>query len=362
MQKIHNRLRTKLDFYHNWHNYKYSSHIHFFILIIFLAIIFMIIFLKFEGLIGKKNNNKISASENSKALTAQADWQAGTYDMGADLINAPGDMKLFDEAEVDPSVGSWTTDGAGSLSSLYDGNTVTGISLAGGNYILRDFGQTVSNITKYRIYFTGGPGGTVFPGLCGKPKTPLAFSCGDLDGDGIEWLNYATFGNTNMEPGVWNDKLIGPSGHSKLRLVADESYTITEYEFYFQPLTATHTTASTQIGDVSADPGRYVVQYQGFDATETEPANTTIDYRVQLVNSSGASTSGWTAWASGDVADLTTTYPSQLTLTQTKLDAGETYLQVQSKLTSTDGVSTPTLSDYTVNYHTNKAPSAPSAL
>ncbi|OIP05334.1 hypothetical protein AUK14_01840 [Candidatus Berkelbacteria bacterium CG2_30_39_44] len=61
----------------------------------------------------------------------------------------------------------------------------------------------------------------------------------------------------------------------------------------------------------------------------------------------------------GDVADLATTYPSQLTLSQTKIDAGETYLQVQSRLTTTDGVSTPTLSDYTASYHTNKAPNTP---
>jgi len=113
------------------------------------------------------------------------------------------------------------------------------------------------------------------------------------------------------------------------------NFTISELEAYYLPLTATHTSASTQIGDVSSDLGRYVVEYNGFDTTETEPANTTIDYRFQLVNSSG------------------------VTLSQTKIDASETYLQVQSRLTSTDGVSTPTLSDYTASFHTNKPPNAP---
>jgi len=37
------------------------------------------------------------------------------------------------------------------------------------------------------------------------------------------------------------------------------------------------------------------------------------------------------------------------------------YIQVETTLTSTDGVSTPTLSDYTVGYHTNVAPSKPTA-
>ena len=37
------------------------------------------------------------------------------------------------------------------------------------------------------------------------------------------------------------------------------------------------------------------------------------------------------------------------------------YLQVKTRLTSTDGVSTPTLSDYTIGYHTNVPPDKPTA-
>jgi hypothetical protein len=37
------------------------------------------------------------------------------------------------------------------------------------------------------------------------------------------------------------------------------------------------------------------------------------------------------------------------------------YLQVETILTSTDGSATPTLSDYTINYHTNVKPDKPVA-
>jgi len=38
------------------------------------------------------------------------------------------------------------------------------------------------------------------------------------------------------------------------------------------------------------------------------------------------------------------------------------YLQVQATLTNTDGTSTPTLSEYSIGYHTNRPPDKPTGL
>lgn len=356
LKKIHNRLRAKYNLYHHWHNFNYHSQTHSLILAIFIVLILFIVSPKFSSQQSQPKQSTLAQTSNA-TLSTQTQWQAGTYDMATDLVSAAGDVKLFAEAEIDPAIGTWSTDGAGSLSSLYDGNTSTGVALDADEYILRDFGQTVSSITKYRIYFTGAIG-TKFPGLCGKPKTPLAFSCGDLDGDGVEWLNYATFGNTNMEPDIWNDKPLGPSDHSKIRLAADDTYTITEYEFYFQPLTATHTSASTQIG-ATGETDRQVVAYESFAPTETEPASSDITYRFRRTNQAGSWTGNWTDYVdyTGTAIDLTTY--STLAITQTDVDEGKTYLQVETKFVRTDVSADPVVSDYTVNYHTNKAPSAP---
>ena len=360
IKQIHNKLRQKYLWYRTWHNFEYATYFHIFALFVVALTIFSLALSQTKLVFLDEQKVSFSAT-GSDALTTQAEWQAGIYDMGTDLVDAPGDVKLFAETQIDPSIGSWSTDGIGDITGLYDGNTATGVSLIGANYILRDFGQTISNVTKYRIFYTNGPGWDVVPGLCGKAKKEYALSCGDIDGDGIEWTNYAIFGNTNMTQDVWNDKSIAPSTTSKFRLVADDTYKVTEFEFYFQPLTATHTSTSSQIG-ATGDAQRYVAEYQLFTPTESEPANSDITYRFRLTTSDGGSTGTWTDYIdyTGTAIDLTA--QSALAITQTEIDAGKTYLQVETKFVRVDVSANPTLSDYTASYHTNKAPTAPTAL
>ena len=179
-------------------------------------------------------------------------------------------------------------------------------------------------------------------------------------------LDYCHISSSANSP-QWNETIANYSARYIQVTAQDTSLqdfdtmNIYELEIYTTPLTAIHTSSPSQIG-ATGDATRYVSEYQTFTPTESEPANSDITYRFCLTTSDGGSTGTWTDYIdyTGTAIDLTA--QSALAITQTEIDAEETYLQVQSRLTSTDGVSTPTLSDYTASYHTNKAPTAPTAL
>lgn len=310
------------------------------------------------------------ALTNSGIITTQADWQAGTTNninttsnLGSAIINAysGGKIDLNAIANADPASVVVTSNESEKLKSLdSDENTkwYGNITIAGPGswdrwYINLGTSHTIVKI-RALVNFSNLGGNISIEGICEGSNDAATFSqFGNLFSvsETKTWLE-CTGSKSYQYIGIKLNFLDAgpPAGSAEVNLY--------EYEGYDAGGSGTHTSASTQIG-ATGDAERYIVEYQGFDITETEPANTALDYRFQLVNSSGTSTNGWTGWATGDVASLIASYPDQLTITQAKKDAGETYLQVQSRLTSTDGVSTPTLSDYTVNYHTNKAPSAP---
>lgn len=305
-------------------------------------------------------NKKVEASSSQAVLITQPDWEAGTLN-NIDSTSSTGLIKINDKS---------LSEGQLSLTNLYneDNSRVTATM----------FESDKANPVDSNLSTSwGGATTSAFSWQMnlGSSYNIIQFNCYDVTAGGPFGFNlylssngsdWTSVGACPLNPGSWYNNEFSPAKtgqYIKLERIEHPlgwNTAVSELAIYKKsPVTATHTSSPTQIGDVSSDPGRYVVEYNGFDTTETEPANTAIDYRFQLVNSSGVSTDGWTAWALGDVADLATTYPSQLILSQTKIDAGETYLQVQSRLTTTDGVSTPTLSDYTASYHTNKAPNTP---
>ncbi len=117
--------------------------------------------------------------------------------------------------------------------------------------------------------------------------------------------------------------------------------------------TATHTSAATQITDTN------FYQWQTFSPTYTEPANTDISFKFRTSTDS----TNWTAWtASQTVASGGSLDISGLVTSSTGDPGSETfykYIQVETTLVSTDGIATPTLSDYTIGYHTNVKPTTP---
>jgi hypothetical protein len=87
-------------------------------------------------------------------------------------------------------------------------------------------------------------------------------------------------------------------------------------------------------------------EWEAVTDTKDTPANTAVSYRYRT-STNGTS---WTAWTSdfGSVTsrDGETKYP---------------YLQIEATLESLDGIATPRIDEYDIDYHTEVKPSAPSA-
>ena len=371
LKKIHNYFRNNWLWYHKWHNFKHSTVSHFLFMVGFIFVLLFIFILK-SGLFSSEQELKTNASDNQSTLTAQADWQTGVND-GTDLTTSPADIKILAEGDKLDLLTIYNNDNNTIIATTNSVNRSLAIDNNLGTFwnVTTPYGERnswVIDLTSSHTFAFLTLTATANETNSDNSGGPFVIQY-SLDNVVHHSLcnTYAGTGPLSIVNSSTHDECTGThpfeARYIELLSVVDEpnlmDIDIFDLGLYEARMSATHTSSPTQIGDVSSDPGRYVVEYNGFDTTETEPANTAIDYRFQLVNSSGVSTDGWTAWALGDVADLATTYPSQLTLSQTKIDAGETYLQVQSRLTTTDGVSTPTLSDYTASYHTNKAPNTP---
>ena len=114
---------------------------------------------------------------------------------------------------------------------------------------------------------------------------------------------------------------------------------LNEYEVYCHA-TATHTTAPTQIDGQEGDENKTLIEWTSFEPTATVPANTSVSYEFRVSDDA----ENWTEWTS-DFASL----------------EDRRYLQVKATLTSSDGVSTPRIDDYTINFHNNQKPNKPTA-
>ncbi|OQA81842.1 MAG: hypothetical protein BWY29_01019 [Microgenomates group bacterium ADurb.Bin238] len=110
---------------------------------------------------------------------------------------------------------------------------------------------------------------------------------------------------------------------------------------------ATHTTAPTQI-----DGGANFWQWESFTDSKTTPANTSVSYRYRT----SANGTDWTSWV-GSIGSVTSR-----TGDDSNNPTKYRYLQIEATLSNTDGASTPTIDSYTIGYHTNQKPNAPTAM
>ncbi len=108
----------------------------------------------------------------------------------------------------------------------------------------------------------------------------------------------------------------------------------------FEGATATHTTSPTQIDGQEGDENKTLIEWISFEPTATVPANTSVSYEFRVSDDA----ENWTEWTS-NFASL----------------ENRRYLQIKATLTSNDGVSTPQIDDYTINFHNNLPPNAPTA-
>jgi len=195
-----------------------------------------------------------------------------------------------------------------------------------------DLGEVRTDIKRFRHYTSTG-----------MPQDL------QLSTDGINFTSYQTV----YAMGSWNEiDVAEPITARYVRLFVHFSFPFSldfcpDYQniLGFEILsdaTATHTTHAI-------DGGENFWEWEANTIVQTVPANTSATYQYRT----SANGSDWTAWVgnigsvtnrTGDDSDNPTRYR---------------YLQIKATLTNTDGVSTPTIDSYTIDYHTNQKPTTP---
>ena len=352
----HHYLRDKYRWYHLWHTHPHHSKIHWGLLVVYcLAIVLTIDIILFTPNIIQLPKS----ADQSKSITTQADWQAGGYDSATDLTTSAGDIKIKSQGKITFSSGGTTANyDSGNKDKVFDNDTATywnGGDNSGGGHNFEwniDLSENYS-ISKFRIY-------------------PLNIgACTDAEPNQNAYIDYSLNGTDYTNAGLgysanqWSETIMSPSVSAKyLRLKNDSngppwsSLCVSEFEAYTSPLTATHTTAAGQIG-VTGESGRYVADFLNFTASENEADNSDIRYRFRKTDSSGSWTGDWTDYVDYTGSAINLQNYSQLTISEDDVSNGRTYIQVETKITRADASAAPTVSDYSIGYHTNKRPNKP---
>ena len=295
------------------------------------------------------------AAAAQTVLTSQADWEAGDNVL-TDLISSSGEIKMNNEGseidlkgmfEDDESIVT-ATHQSSSRGNLIDKDEETrwGDTLSPGDSMSWDIDlgdvYLISKIRMFDATSEGSPFGMAF-------KVSL---------DGSDWT---TIPAVVFNSGGWEEYSPDPPLEARYFRVNSSvdpmwmdpvSISAAELELYVAGV-ATHTSSPTQI--THSD----LYEWETFTPNYTKPENTNIEFRFKTSKDSES----WTDWtsyqtpASGSPLDISSLVTSR------EGELGEEdfykYFQVETRLTSTDGVSTPTLSDYSVGYHTNVAPAKP---
>jgi len=293
-----------------------------------------------------KPPKKVEASSSNATITSQADWDAGSK-TNVDSASSPGSIKVsnLSSGTVDmlaiynnnPS--SVTTSvNSSTRSNAIDGNILTAWSFTSDSIPVTewwkiDLGQ-VYKIIKVRAVNTG--------------SAILAAYQGSTDD--ASYSDMASF----QEDSNWQESTVTPSVNARYVKVSCtvgggvgwHGCNLAEFELY-AGATAIHTTAPTQI-----DGGENFWQWETFTDSKTTPANTSVTYRYRTSTNG----SDWTAWV-GDIGSVTSR-----TGDDSDNPTKYRYLQIEVTLSNTDGASTPTIDSYTVGYHTNQQPNAPTAM
>ncbi len=292
----------------------------------------------------------VVASNTQNILTNLVDWTAGTLS-NIDTASSEGSFIIDDKGT--PS----TSDGTYSYSScavppqntdlVHDSLTDTWISIGcAGNYVEWDFGET-RTIARSSTFIV-----EVDTEALTSPEISVQYWTGST------WTEL--YKATSLGASWENHDISPPISTTKIKYVhqmnplesADEAVDFSEVLIY-SPATATHTSAATQITNAN------LYQWQTFTPTYTKPANTTVSFRLRT--STDAAT--WTSWTAYQTPNSAEALDISSLVTSKTGDAGsETfykYIQVETKLTSSDGVSTPTIDSYSIGYHTNVVPSKP---
>ncbi|OQB05932.1 MAG: hypothetical protein BWY19_00711 [bacterium ADurb.Bin212] len=266
--------------------------------------------------------------------------------------------------EFSPDGSSWTAN------NIYDGNIIAGtlqIYLGDGrNDGINRLYFHDSSSTQLKE-FSYSDGNWINTATITATHTIEKIAFGDGRNDGTNRIYYSS-GSTLYEisyfpfvDGNWFERTVGSdSGASFKEIVIGDGRndgtnriyvanynedTIDEFT-YTGENPAIHISASSQI-----DGGNEFANWGSFTSSQTVPANTSLTFRFRT----SIDSINWTSWT--DAQNYSDTGIDISSLVTSEQDGSYyRYLQVESTLYSIDGFSTPTLSDYTVNYTTTDAP------
>ncbi len=305
------------------------------VLIISLLVCYKAIFLS--------NAKKIEAATASASISSKTDWDAG---YGVNLTSSePGNIEIFNMgiSDILSEIGQnhpdqiSVSENDSMKARVVDGDILTGWGVSSFDpgtkaTILEswwkvDLGEIRTDIQKFRCY-------SMYPG-----EHDLQIST-----DGVNFSTISSF----LVYADWYEYVpVEPITARYIRIYeyydpagdTHDVQTISEFQILSNAV-ATHTTAPTQIDGQEGDENKTLIEWTSFEATDNTPENTSITYEFRVSNDA----ENWTEWTS-NFASL----------------ENRRYLQIRATLTSNDGVSTPRIDDYTINFHNNLPPNAPTA-
>ena len=296
------------------------------------------------------------ASDGASSVSTQTQWENGSITGSLDLSSTPGSMKLslvnseidIEQIYTDDNSSVLTDRDADIRGYSVDGSELTawpGFQVDPPPWWWRiDLGEVYS-LSEMRILCEPTSLSSMRLQVSNDDTTytTVQIKEGDL------WSNYDIDCSAGDSPGTWDNYTFSASGRY-IRLYTDATGGHATYEInlYSYPL-GTHTTAATQIDGQEGSEDKDVIEWTSFTPTQTTPANTSISYEFRT-SDDGTTWSAWSASQtySDTALDLTALTPSR-------------YLQVRSTLSTTDAAVTPQIDDYTINFHNNEAPDAPTA-
>ena len=303
----------------------------------------------------KSSPQKTTASNTSAVLTSQDDWNAGTKS-NADTSTSPGDV-IIEQNVLQGSYYLYKSDGAQQYAAPLagDGNESTYeqvyVAFGAVEWLKQEYSS--KSISKIRILLARGRNEVT--------DAKISYCSGSCTVVGTQILT---------DTPTWYEFTISPAqSATSIKIEPNSTPTPPSYAYirvyelqsYFTPPqykpTATHTTGATQISGGDSYWG-----WQTFTPTYTKPTNTNIQFRFR----SSTDGSSWTGWSDAQSPNSGSSLDISALVTNRTGDTDNPtyykYLQIETTLSSTDGVSTPTLDDYSISYHTNVSPSKPTGL
>jgi len=309
----------------------------------------------------KKQQNISSAASTSKLITSQDDWTTGTIS-GLDATPL-GDLKIDLGGGGKFTGGSLSCNGcSGDLNNVKDGDPSTYVTFSNRNQdITWDLGgnYTVSSAR----YCTNNA--DIMNGVYYYYESSWHFIGNSNSGTSC-WgghVEYNWWGADSSTSNVSKVKIVtlDPTGSDWPGWTVN----IQEFEIYASStLEGTHTSDATQING-----GDNFWGWETFTPTYDKLPNTDVRFRFRT-STNGSDPTDWSAYqtpTSGaplNISSLVTSRDEGSGDDNSKDAANFTYykyLQVETTLTSTVGDTTPTVSDYSIGYHTNVKPDKPVA-